>query len=72
MKTKTIRQMWAQLERIRNYFADTPTPEQVIKLNKACDTCNAMAKKAYNHIVGTGTTGEEAFDVPVSIEIYSK
>lgn len=35
MKTKTLNQLWAQIERIRGYFSNPNAPGQAERLNRA-------------------------------------
>lgn len=47
MKTKTLNQLWAQIERIRAYFDNPHAPGQAERLNRACEICNRYGRKAW-------------------------
>lgn len=75
MKTKTLNQLWAQIERIRAYFDNPHTPGQAERLNRACEICNRYGRKAWQYIM---TLPEWSFtasgfeDMPVPMKYYTE
>lgn len=72
MKTKSLNQLWSQIERIRGYFDNPNAPGQSERLNHACEICNRYGNKAWKYITTmpeynrTGFNGEN-IQVPMSI-----
>lgn len=75
MKTKTLNQLWAQIERIRAYFDNPLVPGQAERLNRACEICNRYSRKAWQYIM---TLPEWSFtasgfeDMPVPMKYYTE
>lgn len=73
-KTKSIRQIWAQLERMMNLCEDLNEVGTINRLNKVGDICKRYTHNIKDYLTGAKgmTTGEELLDIPVSSEIYTK
>lgn len=50
MRTKTLAQIWEQLERIRNYLPDVLSAEQTVRFNRACEICNRYGRNMHTWI----------------------
>ena len=74
MKTKTLNQLWAQIERIRGYFDNPNAPGQAERLNRACEICNRYGNKAWRHIMkmpGYNWSDFDGKNIPVPMCIYA-
>lgn len=74
MKTKTLNQLWAHIERIRGYFSNPNAPGQAERLNRACDICNRYGNKAWQYLTTTPEYNRADFDgenTPVPMSVYA-
>lgn len=74
MKTKTLNQIWAQIERIRGYFDNPNAPEQAARLNRACEICNRYGNNMWAYLITLPEHNRADFDgenMPVPMGIYA-
>lgn len=74
MKTKTLNQLWAQIERIRGYFDKPNAPGQAERLNRACEICNRYGNNIWHYLNSTPGYNKIIYDdenTPVPMSIYA-
>lgn len=70
MKTKTLHQLCAQIERIHGYFDNPNAPGQAERLNRACKICNRYGCNIW-HYLNSNKIIYNVVNIPVPMSIYA-